>query len=251
MKLLQATAEPPPPESPPASEADVDTRLAALDRERAAALEILNGAEAGEKQLLEQDADELAFSRHDIRIKNARRTLARLDIRERKLIETGASIEAEARERLWQQHLARFKRAAPEFLQAAKEVLEKHAALWGIINDAHRAGFGAIGVPPFVAPPQMPWASSIPHWAAAVAGPAYDRPPNEWYRTEPTYGVHMLHTWIGNYRTTFSQWSAGMFCGFDADTAWHLVDAGWAEWSDPRNIPAKPAAWKPWPKRED
>lgn len=125
---------------------DVDALIAALvdlGRERDTAQSELGELQVRRHQALLDDASDSTLDKLERDIARKETAVEKLDLAEPGLRDRLATAKVEARQRQWRALRDAYLVAAGEFLTAARDVAEKHAALIAIVGEAQRAGFAA------------------------------------------------------------------------------------------------------------
>jgi hypothetical protein len=125
----------------------IHAALGQLDLERAETQGVIDGGDAAEAALIDDDAADAEFAKLTMTMRAARRRLVRLDRRERQLLLAAQRIEDARRQELWSAMRLEYQRAAQELHDAAEKTAQLRERVLALSVEGERAGFGAFGSP--------------------------------------------------------------------------------------------------------
>lgn len=131
-------------EPDPATLADVEATLAALDRERLIARSTLAAFTKRERDLIEQDAADAELDALDEERRQAERTIARLEVRERALLRQAADLRDVEQKAKFADLIARYAVALERMVEAFGAAIDARQVLVDLRGEASRVGMERI-----------------------------------------------------------------------------------------------------------
>ncbi len=198
-----------------------------------------------ERRLLERSAPDSEIAALDVRRRRLSFQLDEIDVRENGLLGMIPGARRGERQGEWLSFVDAFETLA----HRARDLAGKLA---GVQNDVHalhiraaQAGFNPhqsrFAMLPTIADARVDWGiftslpDRIPQLRQAISTPV-ERP--------ILHALRFLRFAIVPIGFNQVGYPAGSVAGFDAAVAWPLVERGFAQWADPKRVPAKPITRK-------
>ena len=201
-------------------------RLAAIDRDRAAAHATIDSLPAKERMLLESNAPDSVFVTLDRDRRRAEIALARADLAERGAIQAARQEHEVSLGKVWTGHRDRFAEVAGRYMQAMRAALALEGEMAKVSADIHASNIGL----PLPLPLGVASQVQMEHFARAVAAiaPVPYVPPIE-------HDIHAV-TLLRRHGSL----NAGETVNLAAGAAWPMVDDGIAAWAAGTKPPRRP-----------